>query len=184
MGLFQNTPVGDSKHIDNMDGNQGLYMMTFPQAGLFQDYNTTDWNNSTPTHAFNATFQQGFSYRLSVGVLGAGGIPEGASLQLGLYYRDDANNMVNVSTTPIAYTATAFPTVTHLIDYTVDIPTVQPGDAWAGRNIGISLFSISGTGAGYWDLDNVRLTEVPEPGSAALLGLGFGAFFWRRLRSR
>jgi hypothetical protein len=187
VGLFQNTPAGASDHIDNMDGNQGAYLLAFPQVGLFQDYNTTDWNHTTPTHDFNATFQVGMSYKLTIGILGGGGgMPEGDSLLLGLYYRDNANAMVNVASTSITYTAAAFPNHTHFIDYVVNVPTVQAGDAWAGQNIGIELTSVFGTGAGYWDIDNVRLTSVPEPGFASLAALGSLGFLgarWQRRRS-
>jgi len=183
-GLFQNAPSGSGYH-DNMNGNQALYLLSFPQAGLFQDYNTTDWNHSTPTHDFNSLFHAGLSYQLVVGVIGGkGGMPEGAALELSLYYRDNANNIVTVGSSPITYTAAAFPNAGHFLDFTVSIPTVQSGDAWAEQNIGIGLFSTSGTGTGYWELDNVRLTEVPEPTSGALLGLGLGAFLLKRWRAR
>jgi len=185
-GLFQNTPSGMANHIDNMDGNQGLYLLAFPQVGLLQDYNTMGWNDPAPTHAFNSTFQLGLSYQLTVGVIGGlGGMADGAGLQLSLYYRDAGNNMVTIGSTPINYTAGSFPNATHFTDFSVTVPAVQAGDAWAGQNIGIGIFSTSGTGAGYWDLDNVRLVAVvPEPGSAAMLGLGLGAFLLRRLRTR
>lgn len=182
-GLFQNTPAGMANHIDNMDGNQGLYMFTIPQVGLFQDYGTVDWNDPAPTHAFNSTFQLGMSYQLTVGVIGGlGGMTDGAGLMLSLYYRDAGNNMVTVGATPINYAAGSFPSGTHFTDFSVTVPAVQAGDAWAGQNIGIGIFTTSGTGAGYWDLDNVRLTMIPEPSSAALVGMGLGVFVWRRLR--
>lgn len=184
-GLFQNPPAPATNHIDNVDGNQGLYFLAFPQVAVFQDYNTTDWNHTTPTHAFNAIFQVGLSYKLTVGVLGGlGGMPEGTGLQLSLYYRDSGNNMVPVGTTAITYTAAGFPSATHLVDFDVNVPTVQAGDAWAGQNIGIEIMSTSGTGSGYWDLDNVRLTEVPEPGSVGLLACGMGGFLLVRWRAR
>ncbi len=180
-GLFQNTPVGSGNHIDNMAGNQGVYFLAFPQVALFQDYNTTDWSQSTPSHGFNATFQVGMSYKLTVGVLGGGGgMPEGTTMLLGLYYRDGGNNMVMVGTTPITYTAAGFPTMTHFVDYEVNVPTVAAGDAWAGQNIGIQLLTTSGNGSGYWDLDNVRLTAVPEPSSLGFLALGLFGFYWVR----
>jgi hypothetical protein len=184
-GLFQNTPVGATNHIDNLDGNQGLYFLAFPQVAVFQDYNTTDWNHTTPTHAFNAIYQAGLSYRLTVGVLGGlGGMPEGTGLQLGLYYRDSGNNMVPLGTTAITYTAAGFPSATHFVDFNVDVPVVQATDAWAGQNIGMELMSTSGTGQGYWDLDNVRLTEAPEPASLGLLASGLGGLLLVRRRAR
>jgi hypothetical protein len=173
-GVFANTAVGSSNHIDNMDGNQAAYMFDVPTVAFFQDYNSTDWNHTAPTHAFNAVFEVGKSYHLTVGIIGGGGgMAEGTSMQLSLYYRDAASIMVTVASTPITYTLASFPTTTHLIDYSVDVPVVQPGDAWAGQNIGIELLSTFGTGDGYWDMDNVRLTsDVPEPAALSLLVLG------------
>ena len=39
------------------------------------------------------------------------------------------------------------------------------GDAWAGQNIGVQIASTVSTNlaGGYWDVDNVRLTETPLP---------------------
>jgi len=182
-GVFANTPVGQANHIDNMDGNQGAYMLAFSQVALFQDYNSTDWNHPSPTHDFNAIFLVGMSYKLTVGVIGGGGgMPEGTSMQLGLYYRDGAGNMVTVAATPIIHSLATFPTNTHFVDFEVNVATVQAGDAWAGQNIGIQLQSVLGTGQGYWDVDNVRLSSVPEPSSLVLLALGLGGMFVVRKR--
>jgi len=174
-GVFANTPPGSSDHIDNVDGSQAAYMFALPQVAFFQDYDSTDWNHSTPTHDFNALFEVGKSVHLTVGVIGGGGgMTVGSTMELSLYYRDGASNTVTVAATPITYTPANFPTTTHLIDYSVDVPEVQPGDAWAGQHIGIQLLSTFGTGAGYWDVDNVRLSsQVPEPASLSLLALGF-----------
>ncbi|PYI81770.1 MAG: hypothetical protein DME26_19265 [Verrucomicrobia bacterium] len=182
-GVFVNTPVGQANHIDNMDGNQGAYMLAFPQVALFQDYNSTDWNHPSPPHDFNAIFQVGMSYKLTVSVIGGGGgMPEGTSMQLSLYYRDGASNMVTVAATPIIHSLATFPTNTHFVDFEVNVPTIQAGDAWAGQNIGIQLLSAAGTGQGYWDVDNVRLLEVPEPAVLVLLVLGLGGMFVMRPR--
>ena len=164
-GNFANTPPTSSDHIDNVNGNQAVYLFAVPTVALFQDYNSTDWNHSTPTHAFDATYEVGKSYQLAVGVIGGGGnMAPGTIFQLSLYYRDASNNIVTVVATNIVYTPETFPTTTHLIDYAVNVPEVNPHDAWAGQKIGIQLLSVYGTGPGYWDLDNVRLTS-DEPTS-------------------
>lgn len=182
VGAFANTPVGNGSHIDNLEGNQAIWMFAIPQVGIFQDNNSTDWTGSA-SHAFNSVFQVGQAYNLTVGVLPGSSLVLGSGLQLSLYYRDGLNNPVTVGSTYVTYDAQTFPNSTHLIDCSVNVPTVQAGDAWAGKNIGIEMMSAS-MGNSYWDVDNVRLAAVPEPGSLALLALGGAACVAARLRRR
>ena len=167
----------------NHDGNQAGYLLAVPQVALFQDY------NSSPTHDFNAIFEVGMAYNLTIGIFGNSSLAPGSTLELSLYYRDGSDNKVTVGSTTVTYSAAAFPTTPslNLIDYTVNVPTVQAGDAWAGQHIGIQLEStipIEQTSFGNWDFDNVRLTAVPEPGSSSLLAVGFGGVLLARGRSR
>ena len=171
-GNFLNTPQGSPGHIDNCDGAQAAFLFALPQVALFQDYNTTDWANPTPTHAFNAKFEVGQSYTLTVGVIGGGGgMTNGVTLDLSLYYRDSASNMVPVATTTVTNTPTTFPNTTHLVDFQAQLPAVKATDPWAGQNIGVQLASTVGFGlvGGYWDVDNVRLISATEP---VLVGIG------------
>ena len=87
-------------------------------------------------------------------------------------------------TSTITFTSTAFPNITHLNDFSVTLPEVQAGDAWAGRNVGIQLITVFGTGVGYWDVDNVRLVSVPEPTTLGLLAVGGVGMMIIRSRSR
>ncbi len=169
-GVFPNTAAGSPDHIDNVDGRQAAYLFTLPEVALFQQ--------------LESTFEVGQSYQLTVGALGGGGIAEGSGLALSLYYLDGASLPVAVSTSPIAYTQAGFPTATHLVDIGVKVPTVQTGDPWAGQNIGVQIMATSGMGAGYWDLDNVRLEAVPEPTVAATLVAGLAGITARRWRIR
>jgi hypothetical protein len=184
-GVFPNPPPeSTANHIDNMHGSQAAYLFAVPQVALFQDYASTDWSHSTPTHAFDAKYTPGMSYQLTVGVLGGSGMTDGAGLQIGLYYRDGSDNFADVGKVDLAYSLAAFPTTTHFQDYTVSIPTVQAADAWAGKNIGVRIMA-TGMGGTYWDVDNVRVTAVPEPGSLSLLALGLGGcWLATRLRTR
>jgi hypothetical protein len=51
---------------------------------------------------------------------------------------------------------------TQLRDYTAVLATVRPGDAWAGKTIGVAIRA-TGAAGGFWDLDNVHLIELmPE----------------------
>jgi hypothetical protein len=167
IGLFANTPPGDPSHLDNCDANQALYLFANPQVGFFQDYDSIDWSTNTPSHAFNASFEVGTSYQLTVGVTLSYYRPptNGATLALSLYYRDAASNQVAVATTSITNTPGVFSNVAHLVDFVVTTPTVLAGDAWAGRHLGVAVTSTGGfeLAGGAWDVDNVRLTATRAP---------------------
>ncbi len=70
-----------------------------------------------------------------------------------------------VAATNIVYSSALFPNTTNFIDFSAQLHTVQAGDPWAGRHIGILLLSTVGFDlvGGYWDLDNVRLTSASAP---------------------
>ncbi|MGV3773751.1 MAG: hypothetical protein ACO1QB_12675 [Verrucomicrobiales bacterium] len=165
-GVFKNTEPGQPDHIVNIDGNQALYLFAVPQAGFFQDYNSVDWNDAAPSREFNATYQPGNSYSMKVGVVGGGGgMVEGATLQLVLYYRGSLGQMVTVASAQVTHTTALFPDVNHLVDVEVAVPPVKATDEWAGKNIGIMMVStVAGDKAGgFWDIDNVRLSAMPAP---------------------
>jgi hypothetical protein len=165
-GLFKNPPTNSSDHLDNCDGDQAMWLFADPEVGLFQDYDTVDWNDPAPSHAFDARFEVGKSYTLTVGVNGGGGgMLEGATMELRLYYRDGASNKVTVAATSITNTLSNFPVHTHFTDYQVRLERVNAGDAWAGQHIGVEMVSTVDTNlqGGYWDLDHVRLSAVLEP---------------------
>ncbi|HLH55751.1 MAG TPA: hypothetical protein VKY92_19275 [Verrucomicrobiae bacterium] len=168
MGEFYNVSF-PGQFIDNCDGNQAAFLFALPDVALFQDYSSVYGTNTLPSHSFNAKFNVGSSYDLTVAVLGGGGgMKPGVSLQLGLYYRDDTNNVATVASTSITNSATLFPTNTHFVDFTVHVAQVKSTDPWAGKNIGIQFLSTVGfdLAGGYWDLDNVRLIETSKAGVA------------------
>jgi hypothetical protein len=171
-GVFLNTAPTNVDHIDNADGNQLAYLFSYPQMGIFQDFNSIDWSNSTPTHAFNAQFERGKGYRLTFGVTTSSQEPlnQGATLQASLYYRDTSGNPVTVGSTTITYSTNVFTNLTHLIDFQVNVPAVQASDPWASQNIGIQILSTVEPDliGGVWDLDNIRLSEAV---AAELTGL-------------
>jgi len=161
MGTFYNVPF-PGEYIDNCDGVQAAFMFADPGVAIFQDYDSMDDASTNASHAFNATFNVGRSYNLTVGVIGGGyGMQPGVTLQLSLYYRDASSNQVIVAATTITNSTALFPTTTHLVDFQVQTPTVQPGDAWAGQHIGVQIASTVGSDlqGGIWDMDNVRLVE-------------------------
>lgn len=167
-GVFPNTPAGSDDHIDNVTGSQAAYLFAIPGVGISQ--------------SLDATYVAGKAYSFSLGALGGGGIAEGSSLLVGLFYLDAGNSLSPVSVTPITYEAAKFPNATHFQDVESLSPEVGASDPWAGKKIVIGLFSTFGLGQGYWDVDNVRLSAVPEPATLALVGLGMGGMAWARAR--
>src|SRR5690242_12114785 len=108
-GLFRNQPPDQPDYIDNCDGTQAMWLFAVPEVGLFQDYDSMDWNDPAPPHAFSAIFRPGSAYRLKVGVIGTGGnMLQGVTLALSLYYRDAASNRVAVATTSVTNTTAVF----------------------------------------------------------------------------
>ena len=171
-GTFRNTASTETDHIDNCDGNQAIWLFAVPEVALFQDYDSVDWNDPVPTHAFDARFEIGKSYTLTVGIIGGGGgMLEGASMEIGMYHREGGGSKVTVAATSVVNTLNTFPTNTHFVDFQVRVPVVKPGDAWAGKNIGVRFLSTiprvpagqPSLQGGYWDLDNVRLSSAAEP---------------------
>lgn len=165
-GVFQNDPPTSAVHIDNCDGDQGSWLYANPEVGFFQDYDSMDWNDPSPTHAFDVKFEAGKSYRLTVGIIGGGyGMLPETPLEASVYYRDAPGNKVIVAATTITYSAAYFSNRTHLIDFSVTSPVVRASDPWAGQNIGIQFLSTVSAelAAGYWDLDNVRLSSILAP---------------------
>ena len=154
MGTFYNVPF-PGVFIDNCDGSQAAFLFAYPEVAIFQDC--------------SSRFNVSSAYSLAVGVIGGvdGNPPlyEGATLRLSLYYRDAASNMVTVAATTITNSTGLFPTNTHFVDFSVQVPGVLPTDPWANQNIGVQIASTVGTNlaSGYWDLDNVRLTETVLP---------------------
>ena len=166
-GIFSNAPNQSGVIIDNMDGEQAAFLFVLPEVGFFQDYNSMDWEDTAPTHEFNATFQPGRAYQLTAGLIGGGGnMREGASIALALYYRDASSNKVFVAMTNVVYSAALFPTNTHFVDFSIATPLVKASDAHANQHIGIAIFSSipfdNTLFGGYWDVENVRLKEVPD----------------------
>lgn len=183
-GAFANVSMYNPTPYGNVDGAQAGYILMVPGVTLFQDYSTTP--------EFDAVFEVGKAYTLTIGLFAKssfGTIPEGSTLELSLYYRDELNDneIVTIASTVVSYDATTFAVgpELNLIDYQVNLDTVEATDAWAGKHIGIQLEStipLEMTSFGNWDFDNIRLTAVPEPTALALVGMGLGGFLLRRTR--
>ena len=165
IGQFANPTNGSPDRISNMEGNQGAFLFALPDVAIYQDTSTLSSNSAAPSQ-LNAQFEVGKSYSLTVGILGGGGgMTNGATLEIALYFRDVAGKMVTAGSTTITNSSLLFPTKTYFTDFQVRIPFVKAADAWAGKKIGIKIASTVGFDkmGGYWDIDNVRLTESVVP---------------------
>jgi len=146
-GVFANTPVDSSDHIVNADGNQLAFLGSQTGNALEQD--------------LAATYKAGCDYRLTVSVGVSGLFPPSSAepvdaLELVLFYRDGAD-VVDIVRQTVDATGLSS---TQLTDVSLYLPTVQPGDACAGKAIGVALRA-TGMPGGFWDLDHVRLIESP-----------------------
>ena len=133
--------------IANTDGGQLAFLGSQQGNALLQD--------------LEAAYQVGKSYKLTVGVCVSAQYPplDPNGLQLAFYYTSQADpnriDVVSATTSePNSFTSTA------LEDNSIYLPTVQTDDPWAGKTIGIAIRA-TGLMGGYWDLDNVRVTEYP-----------------------
>ena len=144
-GVFANTDPNSLDHIVNADGSQLAFLGSQTGNALEQD--------------LDAVYKAGCEYRLTVGVSVSSKFPPAAvepvdTLELVFYYLD-ANDVVDIAIETVVATGQSS---IQLQDFSLELPTVQAGDNWAGMNIGIALRA-SGQPGGFWDLDNVRLVE-------------------------
>ncbi len=152
-GVFANTDPNSFDHIVNADGSQLAFLGSQEGNALEQD--------------LADTYKVGCEYRLTVGVSVSGRFPPAAAvpvdtLELVFNYRD-ANDVVDIANQTVEATGQSY---TQLQDFSLELPMVQAGDAWAGMNISIALRA-AGQPGGFWDLDNVRLIEsLPDPEAA------------------
>jgi hypothetical protein len=142
-------------------------LFAVPEVAIFQDYLSLGGTNSTPTHDFNATFDVGKSYILTVALNGGGGgMTNGATLEFSFYYLDAASNKVTVAATTVTNTPALFQADRkHFTDFSVQVPTVTGREPWARRRVGVKIASTVSLemAGGFWDLDNVRLRVIEDP---------------------
>lgn len=159
-GVFANTPGSSDDHVVNADGSQLAFLGSETGNALEQD--------------LNDTYKAGCDYRLTVGVGISKLFPPSTtepadSLELVLFYRD-GEDAVDIASQTVKATGLSS---TELIDFSLHLPTVQSGDAWAGKTIGVALRA-AGMPGGFWDLDNVRLNES-QPVSIRIENASFEA---------
>jgi len=145
-GVFINTAPGSPNRMENADGNQLAFLGSEKGNALEQD--------------LAATYKVDCAYRLTMGVgmsqwFPPSGLTPVGTIEVALTYRDGAQSVDIVSQTVEATGLSS----TWLQDFWVYLGAVRPGDAWAGKGIGVAIRA-TGVAGGFWDLDNVRLTVV------------------------
>jgi hypothetical protein len=147
-GVFANTAEDSWDHIVNADGLQLAFLGSALGNALEQD--------------LAATYEVGCDYRLTVAIGVSGRFPPSMvepvdTLELVLYYRDTPDsNAVDVASRTVEATGLS---LARLQDFSVYVPTVQAGNMWAGKRIGVAIRA-AGAAGGFWDLDNVRLEAL------------------------
>ena len=142
-GVFPNPSPESPGSLLHVDGEQLAFLGSEQGNAIEQD--------------LLSQYRPGMKYQLTVGV-GISGIypplPENA-LELAYYYMDGNEPVDIVSETVPASDYVS----TELRDVTVTLPAVEPNDAWAGSAMGVAIRSV-GPASGFWDVDNVRVTEL------------------------
>jgi hypothetical protein len=136
-GVFANTPVGSHDHVVNADGSQLAFLGSELGNALEQD--------------LTAIYKEGCDYP---GLFSPSSIEPVDAIELVLFYRN-GNDVVDIVSRTVEATGLSS---TQLMDFSLHLPAVQSGDAWAGKAIGAALRA-AGMPGGFWDLDNVRLIE-------------------------
>ena len=144
-GVFVNSPADSNDHLVNADGAQLAFLGSEAGNGLAQE--------------LVSAYVTGASYRLTVGVGVSSRFPpalgEGAdTLELALYYVD-GNEPMDIMTSVVDATGLSS---TELQDFSLDLVPVDANVAWAGQAIGVAIRA-TGQAGGFWDLDDVRVTE-------------------------
>ena len=145
-GVFLNPALESPGRLSNADGSQLAFLGSETGNALEQD--------------LPATYKVGCDYRLTVAVGVSGMFSPSAEepvdrLELALYYRDRAEAVPVAIKTVRASGLSS----TELMDFTLHLPEVQPGDPWAGAAIGVALRA-AGMPGGFWDVDDIRLDEL------------------------
>ena len=146
-GTFLNpppdSPAGD--HILNADGAQLAFLGSQEGNGFQQE--------------LSAVFQAGRSYQLTVAVCPSMRYPPKTTPPMDTltlaFYAPNASDANDIVTALVPATEL---TPNFLNEFSLNLPTVQAGDPWAGKTIGIAIRA-TGTAGAFWDLDRVRLNE-------------------------
>ncbi|HEV7401475.1 MAG TPA: PEP-CTERM sorting domain-containing protein [Chthoniobacteraceae bacterium] len=176
LGAFQNPAVGDPLgHINNLDGNQGGFIVATPGIAL--------WQTAAGT---GSTVSLGQQYKFTLALSASSqATADGEGVRIRIYYLDAASQKVYLADRQVLSNESRAlnpGAITQLIDYSVTTAVIAAGNAAIGKAIGVELVGDSTAQGGYWDFDNARLDTVPEPSATALLLLAAGSCLGLRRR--
>jgi hypothetical protein len=163
-GVFPNSATGASDHIDNMDGNQAAYLFSERENGIFQ--------------VLPATYSVGYSYKVTVGLVGSANIPPttGSTLMILLCMTNATGQLVSVGAgKTITYDTTTFPAGTDFREFTLNVHGLKANDPAVDQNIAVLIKSTTtdDKAGGVWDIDNVRLSSYREFSSVTVPNFSF-----------
>lgn len=176
LGTFQNPPPGDPLgHINNLDQNQGGFIVATPGIALWQTASGT-----------GSTISLGEQYKFTLALAAdSSATLDNEGVRIKIYYLDASSAKVYIADRQILSNETRALNpgkITQLIDYSVTTTVVGAGSGAIGRQIGVELVGDSTAQGGYWDFDNARLETVPEPMTAMLMLLAGGSCLGLRRR--
>lgn len=173
-GVFLNQPAGDPERPGHIAGAEGLQLA----------FIGTETLNEFRQVLGGEAFEAGQLYTLSVGLATSLFSPpaETDKLVMELYYLDAAGGPHPVASLDVFNDVAAGLSDSQLKRFEFTTGPVGENDPWNGRPIGIR-FSTIGAPGGFFDMDDVRLSAVPEPASAGLLSLAGLLLMRRRMRA-
>ena len=183
-GIFENPAPGGPGRIEGADGTQLAYLF----ANSVNDVLTGQPMDHAFTQILETTFEAGKQYQLAVGIAYAQAQPPPDSVfTLSLFAHDPSNPTIELPLASQPVTNTGAINGTSLTDFFATTGEIS-GEA-VGKQIGIRFSTHTSpqpaSATGQFDFDNVRLTIVPEPASAALwAAAGFVAVLSRRRGAR
>ncbi len=193
-GVFFNSaidldgPGGDDPiagPIPNADGNQLAFFQVNPTAAPEVTLSQVTAATYTAGEAYKLTVAVGMSYFFAPTSTDPVNNPALLELALGFFDSSDEFQLVQTAlASPSDFVPPAPGSQFALIDFDVLTDVLGTGDAALGESIAIRFRAAGGTG-GVWNLDNVRLAVVPEPGVAVVMcvaGVPLALARRRRLR--
>jgi hypothetical protein len=168
-------------HLDGADGNDVAYIFSNTGNSITQAL-YVDPSVSSPVPI---TFTAGQKYTLTASIAYAQNKPSATDrLAYELYYVDNSN-VTHVVMEGDLSNSVASPAINQqtLQDYSFSTAFLAVNDASIGQQINVGFFPLDNSG-GEFDIDNVRLTSVPEPAAIGLVSLaGIGLMRGRRRRT-